>query len=640
MVIRLLILLLGGVYVWISLASRSLTSPPVKVGLPILAFLGVALVSTIASPYTDQSVQWLIVLAGYALFLALLVFFVKRWDHAVKLLTVFMLMALGEAVYALTQKWSGMTPRPSGTFFNPNFLAVYLAVAWVMVVAYLCYDSRKLSRPCIKRSSACLSLPFLLRWVVPMSVLVVLLSAIVSTGSRGGVLVVLVGTAVVLSIRFGRRSVMALLVFFLAMLLLPNPLRDRIWAEHQINPEAYARWQMWGQSVLEMADHPLGIGLGLYQYAAPRYMFPIEGQIVRYAKIATTAHNEYLQMGVELGIISLPIFVWGLYLVGREARRALIERMHRSQRGLLVGLVAATVTLLSHASVDSTFHEPALALLLTVCVALLLSARRLIRPESDRPPAAIAISSRPVWAVISIGLFAVMTGEILRLGLAWQAYELGSKAAVHRDYPRAIAGYRTAVELDPGKAFYHNALASGYFQLFERTKEVSAAEASVRELHVAISLNPLDGRLAALLGHVCTSLINSDVPEMTSAGRRALLFSVARAAYEQAEKLEPYVPFYRLELGRLALAMGERTVAESWVRGAVDMEPNFLPGREWLSRLYLASGRVEEANRQVTEIRTRQQRYAAWTKDPLETRFLKADTAALEAALAGAAPPA
>jgi O-antigen ligase len=51
-----------------------------------------------------------------------------------------------------------------------------------------------------------------------------------------------------------------------------------------------------------MTEYPFGLGLGLYQYAYPHYAFPVEGQIARYGRVAQTPHNEYLQMGVELGV--------------------------------------------------------------------------------------------------------------------------------------------------------------------------------------------------------------------------------------------------------------------------------------------------------------------------------------------------
>ena len=112
------------------------------------------------------------------------------------------------------------------------------------------------------------------------------------------------------------------------------------------------------------------------------------------------------------------------------------------------------------------------------------------------------------------------------------------------------------------------------------------------------------------------------------------------SAYERALRLEPYNPFHRLEAARLHLALGHREQAETAARGAVDIEPNFLPGREWLAKLYLNSARVEEAAREYREIVERRQRFAGRHKSEADDRFLAADVAGLEAALGRSRPPA
>jgi hypothetical protein len=38
---------------------------------------------------------------------------------------------------------------------------------------------------------------------------------------------------------------------------------------------------MWHSAVRERWDHRAGIGLGLYQFLVPRYLFPVEGQSAR-----------------------------------------------------------------------------------------------------------------------------------------------------------------------------------------------------------------------------------------------------------------------------------------------------------------------------------------------------------------------
>jgi tetratricopeptide (TPR) repeat protein len=93
-----------------------------------------------------------------------------------------------------------------------------------------------------------------------------------------------------------------------------------------------------------------------------------------------------------------------------------------------------------------------------------------------------------------------------------------------------------------------------------------------------------------------------------------------------------------LDIARLYQALGYPDEAEASVHKAVEIEPNFLPGREWLAKRYLQSARIELATREYREILERQQRYAGWDKSAFEARLLAADAAGLAAALESGKP--
>lgn len=640
MIIRLTVVALACLYLWRVGRSGAVVLPAAGIGAAVLVFLGLASLSATLSPYTHQSVQWLAVLFTYAALLYLLVSFLVEWDHIVTLLVVLVGLGLFESGWALWQGWWEGDPRPNGTFFNPNFLAGYLSMAWGIVLGYLCYV--RIGRrgwPGVRRHSVT-------DVILPIFLLTLLLPAIVWTGSRGGILAVAVGSALVVGLRFGRRGLgLFALTLGLSVLLIPNPLRERVWTEHAVNPVGYARWEMWQQSIRQMTDHPWGVGLGLYQYVYPRYAFPVEGQIARYGKIAQTPHSEFVQMGVELGVASIPIFCWGIIRVAREAAALLRQRLWRWQRGMVVGMSAALASVLAHAAVDSNLHEPAIAIGLTLCVGSILAARRMsgCPPEPARVIAIPSRGSRLVWAGGGLLVAAGLAVGAVKLGVAWLAYDMGSTALAHKAYDRAMVEYRRAITLDPGKALYHSAMAAAQFQSFEATGDRAMALAAVSELEIALALNPLDGRLSGLLGHVYTRLASvaaSRPPGSATAeqAQRVAWRRAALSAYERAIRLEPFNPFHRLDVARLYVALGHPEDAEASVHQAVEIEPNFLPGREWLARRYLQSARLEAATREYHEILERQQRYAGWDKSAFEARLLTADTAGLAAALEGGRP--
>jgi hypothetical protein len=630
--IRLIVLALACLYLMDAVRSGLITRPPAGLSVAVLLFLGLAALSTIRSQYVNQSVQWLAVLCTYAILLYLLVSFPAGWDHIAVLTAVLAGTGVLEAAWALWQDHPTGAARPTGTFFNPNFLAGYLALAWAVLLGYLCHvrigrrgwlDMRRYSPADIVLSI------FLLGFV---------LAVIVRTGSRGGLLSLVVGSAVVAGLRFGWRGAAALgLALASAMLVFPNPLRDRLWAEHAVNPIGYARWEMWRQAMQQMIDHPWGIGVGLYPYFYPPYAFPVEGRIARYGMAAQTPHSEYVQMGVELGFASLLIFCWGIVSAIKESVAVLRQRLRRWQRGLILGLNGAMAAALSHAAVDSNLHEPALAIGLTLCVGLIFSARRISMRASDSART-VQLGSprfRLVWAGGGLCVVAGLAFAAVKLGVAWLAYDVGSEALARKDYDRAAVEYRHAIALDPGKSLYRSALAAAQFQSFEQTGEMAQVLAAATELETAMALNPLDGRLCGLRGHVYARL---SVRAAASDGQRETWRRVALASYECAIRLEPFNPFHRLEAAHLSLALGDPERAEGFVLEAIGHEPNFLAGREWLARRYLQTARVEPARREYQEIRERQQRYLDWNKTAYESQMLRANVAGLAAALESGRP--
>ena len=625
MVVRLMILLLLTLYLIRQIREGAIFWPSLPIDRVVIAYIGLAVLSTAFSPYTHQSVQWLMVLVGYGVLLYLIVAVFEAWNDVEKMVVALAALGLFEATIAVVQRaWFG-TLRPSGTFFNPNFLAGYLVSIFLIVFGYLCYARYGRRHTAFVRTHAVL-----------VSVLLGLfLLAIVLTGSRGGLLALFSGLALVLMLRFGRPALVPLVLLTTLAIMVPNRLTERWEAEHVKNPLGYARWQMWKSSVRAMVDNPLGAGLGLYQYVYPRYALPVEGEIARYGKTAQTAHNEYLQMGVELGVASLAVFCWGVGAITREVAAGLKTRMRRRHRGILIGVSGAVVAILAHAAVDSNLHEPSVAILLAVCVGIILSVPRLCKGGLE-PLREIPIRSRPVGIALVLTTTGVLSLLVLKTGLAWLAYESGARALERRDTPKAVTAFQAALTLDPGKALYHSSMAAARFHVFERTHDQEAARASVAELQQAIGLNPLDGHLAGLLGYVYARMASPDRPSDSDDLPRLAWRRAALAAYQSAVELEPRNPFHYFELGRQYRSLGDPQRAEQTVRTAVELEPNFLPGREWLARLYLESGRTQAARLEYQEVLDRQRRFVGWKKDEYEERLLRADVAAMTAELARA----
>src|SRR5262249_37262424 len=139
--------------------------------------------------------------------------------------------------------------------------------------------------------------------------IIITVCAFLSAQSRGALLAAAVIITCVGVLRFGKAGVGLLLLFLLAATLIPNPLQQRIQDIRSKDPYAYTRLEIWKDALERIAEKPFGIGIGMYKYASFRSRFPIENNIVHYGKRAESAHSEYLQMAVELGIAGLGLFL-------------------------------------------------------------------------------------------------------------------------------------------------------------------------------------------------------------------------------------------------------------------------------------------------------------------------------------------
>jgi O-antigen ligase len=195
--------------------------------------------------------------------------------------------------------------------------------------------------------------------------------------SRGGMLsaglsVLLI---VALLLLFGRRgpelALLGVLVVVAGGFLLwigVDPVVERVGtlSEGLSTPTFASRLQAWGQTVTLVADYPVfGTGLGTFRFAFLRYAPPGRAWW-------TTAHNEYLELICDTGLVGGTIVLLGflayLLLVLRpRSMRA------RTTPYVYTGLVAGLAALLVHSAVSSNLQVPANGLLVAILGGALLA---------------------------------------------------------------------------------------------------------------------------------------------------------------------------------------------------------------------------------------------------------------------------
>jgi O-antigen ligase len=125
------------------------------------------------------------------------------------------------------------------------------------------------------------------------------------------------------------------------------------------------RSNIWRASWHLIKEHPLaGTGFGAFRVAITKY-HPASGIMT-----PQEAHNEYLELPASGGLIGLVIGVWCCVAFVRLTRRALATTEPR-QKAVVVGALAAILSVAVHSLVDFGLHVTVNALVFTVLLVLL-----------------------------------------------------------------------------------------------------------------------------------------------------------------------------------------------------------------------------------------------------------------------------
>jgi len=609
--------LFATVLVWIlrQMKSGSLTFDRHRLFLVLALFFSWAVLTLWWAPYKNVSIQWLITLLMYVGLFGVVMGggLTGRQVH----LVVMTMVATGlcEGVLGLGQYfWLGEA-RAKGTFFNPNFFATYevmiFAIALGLAVFSRWTELRQWERMLISLTMGVTCVAFLV------------------AQSRGAVAAIIVATVFIGYARFGKLSLIVLALCLVAGILFPNPLKHRFMELPSYDSYAYSRVDIWKSSLERIVDRPLGVGLGMYKYTSFQYRFPLDQDIVRYHKRAESAHSEYLQLTVELGLVGLAIFLVGLRLWGREAWDVLHSDLESRDRGLVTGLVGAVMAMLIHGTVDSVFHEPALVVLLVICGGLVVLMKSAKIPNKQTRWT-IPLVYRPIRAVGVLVIGCVLAMLVVQPAVGWYFNDQGDREAQAGHDEKALEWFEQASLVDPGTTAYRDSIARTAIQLFHRSGDPQWLVKAMEQESVAIVLNPLDGRFPYRLGTIYTLL-----SEQKALGpQRGTMWEQAAHAYEEATRVDPFSPLSYVELGRIRVAQGRVQEAKDWLQKAISIEPNFLPARVLLANLSLQAGDRNAAQSEFETIRAIKRRYERRTLSVLEQQFLDVDLYPLGRALA------
>lgn len=614
-VVRLVALALAIAWLWQAASADGAWRHVTPVDLPIALFLILAALSTVVSPDRYTSLQGFLSLAAGALVFAVAAEVARGAAGRRWIVGTVMVTGIAQAILILAHH-AGSAGRPPGTYFNPNYVAMALAMAGALLLAL---------RPATRVGVAGLC-----------AAMAVVGGALLATGSRGGVLAAAAGWSAVGWRRWRWKAAVVAAMSSVLVLLVPNPFSARLRDLSADDPLAYTRLQVWRSAIDRAIDHPFGVGLNLFGQSSQQYAFPIEAEVARYGRRAESAHNDYLQVLAELGPLGFALALWVLGALAVAARAAIGPPSpgegDSDARPLALGAAGALGCAAVQAAVDTPLHVPALVVQVSALAGVVLASR----PAGPLPavPAWLATLPRTPARVAFAAVVAVASIGVASHGLAYFAYQRALAARDAGDAAGVAAWLDRAVAIAPGSALYHDARAAAALAAFTRSGDPREAAAAEEAMLRAIALDGEDAQRYARLAQLYRAITPAD----HAIRQRTLKQAVA--ALEEAERLDPHTAMFVFERAEALVKLDDRWGAIQALERAVQLEPRFLAARLNLARLLAAVGDVAAARSQYAAIEATLARFdSELAHGPLAKIFLAIDRAAVRreaAALPGA----
>jgi putative inorganic carbon (HCO3(-)) transporter len=268
------------------------------------------------------------------------------------------------------------------------------------------------------------------------------------------------------------------------------------------------RFLVWKSALRMIRESPLtGTGAGNFKIIYPLYRSSEEWHVSGINARVVEAHNDYLQIASELGLIGLGIFIWLLVNALR-----IFKKLLKTESILITGLLASVISMLISAVFEFPFHNPATALtfwmILGISGALCFKAVPTGQPLQKKPGmllagAAILIGIAPLYtARAALSDFHLRKVMIYQSRKSWdktideceksinayypntQAHVFLARALLEKEETeKAFVELKTLLRLHPNDPWAHRHLGEIYLKL-------NQFDSAISSLSKAAELNP------------------------------------------------------------------------------------------------------------------------------------------------------
>jgi len=388
-------------------------------------------------------------------------------------------------------------------------------------------------------------------------------------------------------------SLLIVIILAVFLFIIPTPLNKPDTAISQVKgrisitgiTNAFSsgrRITIWKFTALMIKDRPiLGSGIGTFKYNDLRYQAKFfeqgDNRTIYPYGFAEKAHNEYLQLWAELGIIGLAIFLWLMIAYFNYGVRYLKKEKDEQRQGIMIGLMGAVVAFLVHSFFWFPLHLTTNVSLLWLFIGLTM----VMGIKKNTGSGSVSKSKRnsiykfkPALYIAIILLAVFLSITVARPFMARITWFSGFKEVENKDWEKATDIYEVALKWDP----YEGGLYYDLGKIFMERGLYNAALINFKESEKYFDLHGLPQNLAIVY------LAKGETDKVIIELKRAI-------SYQLREETMP--PLYN-ELGNAYLKLGRYEPAETAFKEALKIDPNLVSAHYRLADAYLRQNKIDE----------------------------------------------